>query len=328
MNIQSADHILLTGAGFTKNFGGFLGSEMWSLIFNHPLISESSYLKDLLTRNQDFEMVYSEVIDNESASEEDKEIIQKVVGEAYKDLDDAIKNWTFNTDSPYPVNWYGVQKLLSIFSGDRINRGFYFTLNQDIFMERMSGSLCPGVPRFPQGLYQLRGTNIVENQFVTLPSGAEAEKKFLEGMNNHNGPVYIKLHGSYGWKSSYGSNPMIIGKNKSALIEQEPLLKIYLELFKSVLNSGNKKLLVIGYGFGDGHINEIIWDAAKNHGLRIYIISPNPPGEFPAGNFIYDSYRLWDSIDGYFPFLLKDIFPSNQEETVLFTKIRESLLRT
>jgi len=26
--------ILLTGAGFTKNFGGFIASEMWAKIFN------------------------------------------------------------------------------------------------------------------------------------------------------------------------------------------------------------------------------------------------------------------------------------------------------
>jgi hypothetical protein len=28
--------VLFTGAGFTKNFGGFLAKEMWSKIFNNP----------------------------------------------------------------------------------------------------------------------------------------------------------------------------------------------------------------------------------------------------------------------------------------------------
>jgi hypothetical protein len=37
MNIQSSENILLTGAGFTKNFGGLLASEMWAEIFNHEI---------------------------------------------------------------------------------------------------------------------------------------------------------------------------------------------------------------------------------------------------------------------------------------------------
>ena len=32
--------ILMTGAGFTKNFGGFLANEMWAKIFNCHEVQE------------------------------------------------------------------------------------------------------------------------------------------------------------------------------------------------------------------------------------------------------------------------------------------------
>lgn len=326
-DISSSDLILLTGAGFTKNFGGFLGSEMWSLIYNNPLMARSPELKRRLTHNHDYESIYSEVLDDESFTTEEKETIQTVVEEAYRALDDSVKNWRFTETSPYPVNWYGLNNLLSLFSGDNTHQGFFFTLNQDIFMERRSGSVCPGVPRFSHEFYNIGGRNLQENDFVVLPNEDNVVNDVRQGIQNHNGQVYIKLHGSYGWRSALGTSPMVIGKNKTALIESEPILREYFDLFKNVLSGGNKKLLIIGYGFMDKHINEVIWDAAKNNGLQIYIISPTPSGEFEPGNFILDGHRLWDSIAGYFPHRLVEIFPGNQEVTTLFTQIRNSLLR-
>lgn len=41
MNIDSQDRILLTGAGFTKNFGGPLAKELWSIIFNNPSLDQA-----------------------------------------------------------------------------------------------------------------------------------------------------------------------------------------------------------------------------------------------------------------------------------------------
>ncbi|KAF5421924.1 MAG: hypothetical protein C5S44_05655 [Candidatus Methanocomedens sp.] len=46
MNIQSSKHVLLTGAGFTKNFGTPLASEMWAEIFNHKKIQAQPKIKE------------------------------------------------------------------------------------------------------------------------------------------------------------------------------------------------------------------------------------------------------------------------------------------
>jgi len=46
MNIQSSKHVLLTGAGFTKNYGAPLASEMWVKIFNHKKSRHNQELKN------------------------------------------------------------------------------------------------------------------------------------------------------------------------------------------------------------------------------------------------------------------------------------------
>ncbi len=52
------DLILLTGAGFTHNFGGFLAREMWSKIFNNPIVQASTEARKLLLDDFDFESIY------------------------------------------------------------------------------------------------------------------------------------------------------------------------------------------------------------------------------------------------------------------------------
>lgn len=329
IKFKSKNLVLLTGAGFTKNFGGFLGSEMWAQIFNDEEIQSHDSLRELLQEDYDFESVYSSVM-NGSLPEADKIVMRKVIERAYRNLDNAIKGWVFNHDSPYPVNWYGWGKLTNLFVGLGDEKGLFFTLNQDIFIERKSGHRPPGAPFFRDELYYGLGGEFAPDQFVTLPNEdviTKAEKDFM----SHAGLAYVKLHGSYGWRSSDGSNQMVIGKNKSELIEKEPLLKWYFELFQTVISEGNKKILIVGYGFGDQHINSVLLDGVNNHGLQIYIISKKQPAEFKRqferGGHYY-ALPILKGLRGYFPYELKEIFPGNQEETVHFKRIQESLLRT
>lgn len=329
IEFKSKNVILLTGAGFTKNFGGFLGSEMWSQIFTEAEIQSNDRLRDVLLQgNCDFETAYSTVMTG-GFSEDDKNIMKRVVERAYKNLDDAIKDWVFNDTGPYPVNWYGWNKLTNLFVGQGDVKGLFFTLNQDIFIERRSGHRVPGAPFFTQELYNGRCRDFTPDKFVTLPK-EDAVVKAEQALKNHAGLAYIKLHGSYGWKSSDGSNQMVIGKNKSEFIEKEPLLKWYFDLFQKVIVEGGKKILIIGYGFGDQHINKVLVDGVKNHGLQVYIISTRPPAElkqhFDRGGHLY-AREIMNGLRGYFPYQMKEIFPGNQEETIHYKKIQEALLQ-
>ena len=68
MNHQSTEskfteHVLLLGAGFTKNFGGLLAEEMWARIFRHEEIQAQLRIKKLMLNNFDYEEVYYLVLE-------------------------------------------------------------------------------------------------------------------------------------------------------------------------------------------------------------------------------------------------------------------------
>lgn len=54
-----------------------------------------------------------------------------------------------------------------------------------------------------------------------------------------------------------------------------PVLQWYQNLLTEYLSRGDSRLMVIGYGFRDDHINEIISDAVTNHNLKLFVMSPD-----------------------------------------------------
>lgn len=326
IEVNSKDLILLTGAGFTKNFGGFLAEEIWANIFNHPLVQGSATLRELLIKDFDFESAYSSVVENPISTEDNKDRMRKALLSAYKQLDDAIKGWVFNDDSPYPVCSYTLNKLLNLFVGAGNTKGLIFTLNQDLFMERQNNYRSPGVPSFSHDFYSTR-SELSPRDFVTLPK-ADAVERAEREISGMAGIVYIKLHGSYGWKTSDGIDQLVVGKNKTKLIEREPLMQWYFDLFKSVIHQGNKKILIIGYGFGDQHINKLLVEGVERHGLKIFILSTTSPRAFRERieHGYHYALPMLSGLGGYFPYALKDIFPRNQEETVFLRNIMDALL--
>jgi hypothetical protein len=319
------DHILLTGAGFTHNFGGFLGKEMWVRIFNNPLIQKEEAVKQLLLKDFDFESAYAKVMSSDQyAGGEERPTLAKVIEETYKSLDDVITAWEFNQLNPTALNTYGVGTFIGQFAGDAKQKGLFFTLNQDLFIEKNWGHMSPGAHFKTQLNVSKRAMS--GDQFITLPDEAGMEKVKADWANA-NGVVYIKLHGSYGWLSAGQRNSMVIGKNKTEVIDREPLLKWYFEIFREAIAEGNKKILIIGYGFGDQHINQILLEGVEKHGLKLYIITTTDPDEFVARlhNGHYYALPLWAAVRGYFPYSLREIFPPNQQETMHYKEIMKAL---
>jgi hypothetical protein len=111
-------------------------------------------------------------------------------------------------------------------------------------------------------------------------SGKEYITKYNDGSKSVSKHLYVKLHGSFNWRSADGSDAMVIGHSKEEQINKEALLKWYSEMFKDVLLVPNMKLMVIGYSFGDDHINKVIAEAVEKANLRLYIISPERPQRF------------------------------------------------
>ena len=49
----------------------------------------------------------------------------------------------------------------------------------------------------------------------------------------------------------------------------------YMGEFEKILQAGATRLMVIGYGFRDQHINEVIEKAAASRGLQMFVIDPS-----------------------------------------------------
>ena len=323
-----AKRFLLTGAGFTKNFGGFLAKEMWAKIFNHHLVSEHQELRKLISTDYDYESIYHRVLSGEYSIQE-KDAISVAILAAYESLDDVVRNWTFRQGAPYPVNIYGVNGFIERFAGRDKELGFFFTLNQDLFIERHFNAIKTGLSQ--PGIRRILDQNMINSQlqigkadYISLPS----ENMFQRNINNYfSGQTicYVKMHGSYGWKGSGGEERLVIGRDKQSKIKDEPLLSWYFELFKEALQLDERKLFVIGYSFRDSHINEIILDSINTHGLKLYILLPASFSDFVEKLKLVENWeQIVKSINGYYPYSLLEVFPSNQDKSHSWEEISNS----
>jgi hypothetical protein len=79
-----------------------------------------------------------------------------------------------------------------------------------------------------------------------------------------------------------------------------------------------QKLVVIGYGFQDSHINRAIAEGVRQSGLRLYIVNPtdpekvwsdllalSPDPEFRGGDV---GSIIWDGLGGYHQGIVTDFY--------------------
>ena len=77
---------------------------------------------------------------------------------------------------------------------------------------------------------------------------------------------------------------------------------------------------IIGYSFKDEHINKIITKAIQQFGLKLFIISPKTQNDFFSSLVLSDSIhanQIWEGLAGYYPYYLKDLFPSGGDFSVM-----------
>lgn len=324
----------MLGAGFTKNFGGLLAEEMWIEIFNHEKVQEQPKIKELMLNDFNYESIYNNVLGNELYSNDEQNAIISATTSAYDHIDNILKKHFLRRS---PSAWdKNIDKLLHSF-GERDSCSFIFTLNQDLFIERFyqnprHSSSCnpklsiPGINTssnwfmnrddFPR--YHARNNegrvpteeevkqyfNLKPEDYCTLPTPdmLNQGKKGLLADGNY---FLIKLHGSYNWISSSDKRAMVIGTGKAEQIKKECLLEKYFNIFRKVLSQKQRRLLIIGYGFGDDHINHELSESIKNHGLKIYILSPESPREVKKklcdqSASSDDTKTIWKGVAGYF----------------------------
>jgi len=318
VNIQSSKHVLLTGAGFTKNFGTPLASEMWAHIFNHKKIQAQPKIKKLMLDNFDYESIYDSIMMEDSTyTPAERKAINDAVWSAYNYMDTILTEYIVN--HPHPLEVKNVSDLIHCF-GEQSNKSFIFTLNQDLFFERLYRNIAyaklsiPGFKNDPKWFNTIFNETLNSSHCCRLPDNKKlnCNKDILSDGNF----FLIKLHGSYNWRSFDGKIKMVLGRGKTEQIQKEPLLKYYLEIFEKVLSQNQRRLLIVGYSFGDYHINRIISNAVRDHGLMIYIISPVSPEEFKKKLCEKPglSLNIWQKMSRYFQSNLNDIFSEDMDK--------------
>ena len=293
----------------------------------------------MLLADLNFENVYSDIMEDEMHAKftpEEQAAFMEAVENAYCNLDQVISRYDQDAAGNFPNrNLAKLMHYLSTYSGGE--RALWFTLNQDIFMERQFHWRATGAPPFEQKFYTGLSLQLTPTS-IQLPS-PEASQEMLNAQlekssGDHAGTSYIKLHGSYCWKSWTDRSGMVLGINKADVIDDEPLLKCYFELFKSVIAEGGRKLLIIGYGFRDLHVNRILLNGIMTHGLELFIIHPKSPEAFQKA--LQEACapdtgapkKIWEAVRGYFPYTLYDIFHGNSDaDTVAWREIRQSFKR-
>jgi hypothetical protein len=316
INIDLAEAILLTGAGFTHNFGGFLARTMWAEIHNRIQQSNNARLIALLKENFDYEDLYQQVLADESYSAEEKSVFVDAVCKAYEALEGVVRDYNDRYLNTTFIDLDNVNGLISRFAGDQRRNGFFFTLNQDLFVERYYSSIStklvhPGVRVNYTRFTISRGKALEDQDLVTVPGKEELENRKLE-LRSLGDFYYVKLHGSCDWRDSKNQKRLVIGLAKEEQVPTEPILSWYYQLFKEVLSHPGRRLLIIGYGFRDPHINEVLANSVKDFGLRLFIINPVDPETFWNGvlkNTGSHRETIWEGVAGYYPYSFYEFFP-------------------
>ena len=269
-------HVLLLGAGFSRNWGGWLATEAFEYLLGTSEVQRDDVLRALLWKHQregGFEDAIAELQglvrrdprDPEGARLSD---LLAAVLRMFSDMNAAMaaSDWDF---MPFVGNVsMGVGPFLAKFDA-------IFTLNQDLLLEHryVRNVMAWGSPRIQSaalpGMTRLRHENDPGNEDSWALSTWVAGSSFEVGPKCQ--PIY-KLHGSTNWRVSSGDPMVIIGGEKASGIAKSDVLSVYAREFERRLSMG-ARLMVIGYGFRDLHINATLDRAAAN-GLRLFVVDP------------------------------------------------------
>jgi hypothetical protein len=256
-------NILLTGAGFSRNWGGWLANEVFEYLLGvdglHPRVRRM--LWDHKEKKTGFEGVYT-ALKGAATNPTELEIFMQfdmAVSGMFHVMRGGFQSATIHSD---------IRKFLGRFEA-------IFTLNQDTLMEQK---------------YLAIGSDDFRSQSDGVFFGAEApgirkaeDKEWMPpGLYTPADPPftirerhqpYFKLHGSSNWAASdNGRLMLILGGSKEIEIPKYPLLAWYFDEFRRRI-VGNQ-VVIIGYSFSDDHINNIL-RASANNGTRYFIIDPS-----------------------------------------------------
>ena len=267
---------LLIGAGFSRNWGGWLASEVFEFLLGDPDVAASPELRDLLWKHQStggFEAALYEL--ERGAAPSMLRLASKLrsaTRRMFDTMNQAFKGAGLEFRQPSFGGDYPVRNFLLRFEA-------IFTLNQDLLLEYCYRGSADGlVDRTnvrTERSWQLPGMKQlpVADEQPIFPSAAGIWVPSDDCQIANDQQRIIKLHGSSNWRTAENSDLMILGGGKVQAIEREPVLKWYSQLFDECLAQPDARLMVVGYGFRDEHINDALF-RAMNRGLKLFVVDP------------------------------------------------------
>jgi len=292
-------HILLTGAGFSRNWGGWLADEVFEYLIADIDTTPSIRAQLWSDRRSggNYETTIQALKDRAKKGDDaDFKIMNSILGGMFNAMKNAFgrQGFTFNhtTDTTYQIT-----RFLLRFD-------WIFTLNQDTLLEKHyfnnSFSLSS------QGKWHGYDVPGLEHQATSQGSPLDTSSIIVAkqagfALQQGGYQPYIKLHGSHNWLASRTSGLLLItGGNKETDISDSPLLAWYNQLFRQTICTPHARVMIIGYGFADEHINKIILEASAK-GAKFFIIDPAGVNAFdkrsgaspgPATYQLYDVLAL------------------------------------
>ena len=271
-------HVLLTGAGFSRNWGGWLANEAFEYLIGSPEIDD--HIRHLLWKHKGggggFEEALAELQQAYTHSKNDR------TRKPLADLQAAIVGMFNYMNLAFDGIQFEPQNHMEYLIGTFLARfDAIFTLNQDLLLERhyLNDGVGLSQPRRWNG-WQMPGIkpfNTTSQGYDPTPAPARVQMpdepaNFKEQAGAQ---PYYKLHGSTNWIGGVDVQPrlLIMGGNKAVEINQYPLLAWYHKQLDEYL-ARSTRLMVIGYSFSDAHINRAILKAAEKGTLRLFIIDP------------------------------------------------------
>jgi hypothetical protein len=271
-------NILLLGAGFSANWGAPVTSGVFNALIAHPEVRGNRAIHDLLWQNRgNFEKALAALQENFRHDPQRQKapllLLQRGIQQTFERINGIYTRQPFELQDGRPI--YRNQTVVEFLARfDAI-----FTLNQDLLLElhyldhshnqltnsrRWNGSCLPGMA--PGG----EAVGFGGPAF----SGRTWSPKQDHAVPNNTQPIY-KLHGSTNWKDT-GANAdiMILGGGKIEAINAIPVLRHYHETFAQQALGGGTRATIIGYGFGDDHINAVLKEGVGDRGLQMYVIDP------------------------------------------------------
>jgi hypothetical protein len=325
-------HSALLGAGFSKNWGGYLASEIVGAMLSDPLIERSDRLRQLLLQELDFEVALAEVrARHDIYSDAERAAFETVVRNAF-DLHDQSLRHKLGDVSGAVALWQDFCEMMLrplVDAAKEESRTFLFSLNQDLFIERALCRSHPTPPRLPGVTWDYR-SDIPAPWFPTTPGRwhldpLDVEKDLawvdadgLEGLQFGGGIMnFIKLHGSYNWRAqSPDEGVMVLGGAKEVSISKYPILSLYFDVFREICSTKDMRLLVVGYSFRDAHVNEPIVDGVRSNGLKLFIIDPKAPAELRSQLMRGHYGDIWKGVYGYVSRPLSESFGRTRRENL------------